>query len=169
MTIGCAFRARNAGATTRLMLVAATGGQFLGGDNEHSSRHRSCCRHCRMAYTPPSRDEIRYLIQVHWRQHADPSKQSNADDADFVEAKVASTQHLLQRFYTRRNGPPRSREPGNEVSGIGGVDQSGLARCHGIHRGARCGGAANNTYARGRVRLVCMTPIARCSAQRGQA
>src|SRR5438876_12288144 len=80
------------------MLVAATGGQFLGGDNEHSSRHRSCCRHCRMAYTPPSRAEIRYLIQVHWRQHADPSKQSNADDADFVEAKVASTQHLLQRF-----------------------------------------------------------------------
>jgi len=51
-----------------------------------------------MAYTPPSRDQIRYLIQAHWRQHADPSKQSNADDADFVEAKVAATQFLLQRF-----------------------------------------------------------------------
>jgi len=51
-----------------------------------------------MAYMPPSRDEIRHLIQAHWREHADPSKQSNADDADFVEAKVAATQFLLQRF-----------------------------------------------------------------------
>ena len=51
-----------------------------------------------MAYTPPSTDEIRYLIQAHWRQHPDPSKQLNADDQDFLDAKVAATRYLLQKF-----------------------------------------------------------------------
>jgi len=51
-----------------------------------------------MAYLPPSADEIRAFIKAFWQQHPDPSKQSNADDQDFLDSKVAATQYLLQRF-----------------------------------------------------------------------
>jgi hypothetical protein len=59
---------------------------------------RSAALRPEMSYVLPTKDEIRFLITRHWREHQDRSKRALADDLNFVDQKVRATDQLLRNL-----------------------------------------------------------------------
>ena len=62
-----------------------------------------------MAYTPPTTNEIRFLIKRYWQGHQNLSKRANGDDDMFLALKVLATQQLLRNLI-RIGLPPSEAE-----------------------------------------------------------